>query len=288
MISLIVHIKCNLVKSLPAIIRNKMQYFRIYYEFFTHKCWIENKKLQNNQELSQLTLPFSLRQTFLSGIFRAFFLSVLILLIPAGIGALSTQKTSVSEENVRFSAALEKITGSLPVSSLQNPLPQGYRVGGSDETAFLKPEELIARFMDSDSELPENWQTDEAKTTAVMMRMIALHTKALGDMYSRTKGWDAERMAAESWIEAENAEKEPDPALLSAAKAASGYFLAVPAEDGTVPSSAGNTDTILWRQSSDISVESLIKRLQNGESPGEIWREYEKSCFLEQAADSSG
>lgn len=231
-----------------------------------------------------MTIPLSHRQTFLSGIFRAFFLSVLILLIPAGIGVLSMQKTSVSEENVRFSAALKKITGSLPVSSLQNPLPQGYRVGGSDGTAFLKPEELIARFMDSDSELPENWQTDETKTTAVMMRMIALHTKALGDMYSRTKDWDAERIAAESWIEAENAEKEPDPVLLSAAKAVSGYFLAVSEEDA----SAGNTDTILWRQSSEISVESLIKRLQNGESPGEIWREYEKSCFLEQAADSSG
>ena len=284
MISLIVHAKCNLVKSLPAIIRNKMQHFCIYYESFTHKCWIENKKLQNNRELSKLTIPLSHRQTFLSGIFRAFFLSVLILLIPAGIGVLSMQKTSVSEENVRFSAALKKITGSLPVSSLQNPLPQGYRVGGSDGTAFLKPEELIARFMDSDSELPENWQTDETKTTAVMMRMIALHTKALGDMYSRTKDWDAERIAAESWIEAENAEKEPDPVLLSAAKAVSGYFLAVSEEDA----SAGNTDTILWRQSSEISVESLIKRLQNGESPGEIWREYEKSCFLEQAADSSG
>ncbi len=190
----------------------------------------------------------------------ALFFSVLLFLLPAFFFSASSEK-SQTESAPALSSALFTITGSVPPSVLSNPLPQGYRVRDlNGNLFFLTPEQLILQLMGKET-LPEGWEKSEMQTTAVFMKMIGLHSEALGKISDRIQGLSGETLGETFWLEGNFSQEKAseNTPLFQAARAAAAYFL--------------SSDGKLVRKSGELSLKEITELLEKGNSPQEVWQQ---------------
>ena len=198
---------------------------------------------------------------------------VCVSLFPAVSSLLSWQLENLPlpESQTEFSQPFDALLEPLTVSSLQQPLPQGYRVETEEgETVFISPSDLLAALLETEIQsLPEGWQEQPSAQTALLMRIIGLHSALLGMMGDRTEGVSVEQLNNICWLTADECrtiaqplsqsslEKNTDSSVQHAADTAAGYFLS---KDGK-----------LVREGGKLTLEEIYNQLQNGETPSAIW-----------------
>lgn len=194
----------------------------------------------------------------------------------------------VQSENPRETApGLPALWEGMEVQALSEPLPQCYRVEDAEENIIaLTPQELLVRLAAEEwsAWAEENKPYDEnTAVQALTLRMVLLHSRALGLMGDRTDGWTAEQLTGEAWLRSEEmavcseetAAALPDEAyalLYSAAETAAPYFLSI--------------DGALIRDAEKLSLSKIYERMCAGDTAAEIMKEtFGEKCLLEQAAD---
>ncbi len=168
--------------------------------------------------------------------------------------------------------ALEDLLDSMTVTSLQQPLPQGYRTETADgETVFISPSALLGVLMEEEIQLiPSGWKEQPEIMQAVLMRVIGLHSALLERMGDRTEGMSDEQLGSSCWLTAKDCEemartftsadlKTIDADLLAVAECASPYFL--------------SNNGKLIGQCGSLSLSRIYDRLQAGETSLEIWKQ---------------
>lgn len=175
----------------------------------------------------------------------------------------------------------------MEVQALSEPLPQCYRVEDAEgNIVALTPQELLMRLAAAEwGRWTDQNGRYEANTAAqaLALRMVLLHSRALGLMGDRTDGWTAEQLTGEAWLRSEEmavcseetAAALPDEAyalLYSAAETAAPYFLSI--------------DGALIRDAEKLSLSKIYERMCAGDTAAEIMKEtFGEKCLLEQAAD---
>ena len=175
----------------------------------------------------------------------------------------------------------------MEVQALSEPLPQCYRVEDAEGNVIaLTPQELLVRLAAAEwsTWAAENGSQEDARAgQALALRMVLLHSRALGLMGDRTEGMAADELTGEAWLRSEEMPvcgeetvaalpEEIYAALYLAAETAAPYFLSI---DGT-----------LIRDTEKLSLGEIYNRMCAGETAAEIVKEaFGENCLLEQAAD---
>lgn len=194
----------------------------------------------------------------------------------------------VQSENPRETApGLPALWEGMEVQALSEPLPQCYRVEDAEENIIaLTPQELLMRLAAEEwsAWAEENKPYDEnTAVQALALRMVLLHSRALGLMGDRTEGMAADELTGEAWLRSEEMPvcgeemaaalpEEIYAALYSAAETAAPYFLSI--------------DGALIRDTEKLSLDEIYSQMCAGKTAAEIVKEtFGENCLLEQAAD---
>lgn len=175
----------------------------------------------------------------------------------------------------------------MEVQALSEPLPQCYRVEDAEgNIVALTPQELLMRLAAAEwSRWTDQNGRYEANTAAqaLALRMVLLHSRALGLMGDRTEGMAADELTGEAWLRSEEMPvcgeemaaalpEEIYAALYSAAETAAPYFLSI--------------DGALIRDTEKLSLDEIYSQMCAGKTAAEIAKEtFGENCLLEQAAD---
>ena len=165
---------------------------------------------------------------------------------------------------------LDALLKPMTVTTLQQPLPQGYRVEMEDgEILFVSPAVLLSALLEDEIQsMPSGWKEQPAATQAILMRIIGLHSALLEKMGDRSENMTDEELNNSCWLTAQDCTDTARPLtsedisisdsiLETAANCACRYFLS---NDGNIAGQCGS-----------ITVRQIYDRLQNGETPSQIW-----------------
>lgn len=167
---------------------------------------------------------------------------------------------------------LDTLLSSMTVTSLQQPLPQGYRTETADgEIVYISPATLLSVLLQEEMQsIPSGWKKHPELMQAVLMRIIGLHSALLEKMGDRTEGMSNEQLGSSCWLTAKDCAetarsftsadlKTIDADLAAAADCASRYFLS---NNGELAGQCGN-----------LTINEIYNRLQNGETALQIWNQ---------------
>ncbi len=191
----------------------------------------------------------------------------------------SPQPASLSD----YEQTLNQLLKPMTVHVLQQPLPQGYRVEMEDgEILFISPAALLSALLEDEIQsMPSDWEEQPAAAQALLMRIIGLHSALLEKMGDRTENMTDETLNNRCWLTAQDCADTArpltlnevgisNPILEAAVNCACRYFLS---NGGLIAGQCGS-----------VTIRQIYDRLQNGETPSQIWSQL---CGAEYQLDSA-
>lgn len=168
--------------------------------------------------------------------------------------------------------ALDALLSSMTATTLQQPLPQGYRTETADgEIVYISPATLLSVLLQEEIQsTAPGWTEQPEMMKAVLMRIIGLHSALLEKMGDRTEGMSDAQLGSSCWLTAKDCAetartftsadlKTIDADLAAAAECASLYFLS---NNGELAGQCGS-----------LTFNEIYDQLQNGETALQIWNQ---------------